>query len=70
MILEDVALQAIAWTKAQFESGDLRQRPARHHADVDGAFWQWNDVWLSDAFRGFDSRPDCASTRRCSPFRG
>jgi pimeloyl-ACP methyl ester carboxylesterase len=21
------------------------------------AFWQWNDVWLSEAFRDFDIRP-------------
>ncbi len=26
---------------------------------MDGAFWQWNDVWLSPAFRSFDIRPDC-----------
>jgi pimeloyl-ACP methyl ester carboxylesterase len=41
------------------KSGGLRERLARHHADVDGAFWQWNDVWLSEAFRGFDIRPEC-----------
>ncbi len=38
----------------------LRDRLARHHADVDGAFWQWNDVWLSQGFRSFDIRPDCS----------
>jgi pimeloyl-ACP methyl ester carboxylesterase len=37
----------------------LRERLARHHADVDGAFWQWNDVWLSAPFRNFDIRPEC-----------
>jgi pimeloyl-ACP methyl ester carboxylesterase len=25
---------------------------------VDSAFWQWNDVWLSEAFRSFDIRPE------------
>jgi pimeloyl-ACP methyl ester carboxylesterase len=30
---------------------------AKFHDDVDCAFWQWNDVWLSDAFRSFDIRP-------------
>ena len=29
---------------------------ARYHDDVDVAFWQWNDVWLSPAFRDFDIR--------------
>jgi pimeloyl-ACP methyl ester carboxylesterase len=39
----------------------LRERLARHHADVDGAFWQWNDVWLSQPFRSFDMRRECRS---------
>ena len=29
----------------------------RYHADVDNAFWQWNDVWLSTSFQAhFDIR--------------
>jgi len=27
---------------------------------VDNAFRQWNDVWLSEAFRRFDIRVECA----------
>jgi pimeloyl-ACP methyl ester carboxylesterase len=26
---------------------------------VDGAFWQWNDVWLSEPFSHFDIHADC-----------
>lgn len=60
LMVEDVAVQAIAQARAAFERSEgLRERLARHHADVDGAFWQWNDVWLSEAFRGFDIRPEC-----------
>ena len=59
VLVEDVAVMAIAQAKQAFESGDLRQRLAKHHADVDGAFWQWNDVWLSDAFASFDIRTEC-----------
>ena len=64
VLVEDIALMAIAAAKVAFEatdtaSGGLRERLARHHADVDGAFWQWNDVWLSESFRSFDIRPDC-----------
>ena len=59
VLVEDVAVKAIAQAKQAFESGDLRQRLAKHHADVDGAFWQWNDVWLSDAFASFDIRTEC-----------
>ena len=59
VLVEQVAVTAIAAAKTAFESGGLRDRLARHHADVDGAFRQWNDVWLSDAFRRFDIREDC-----------
>lgn len=57
--VEEMAIKAISQAATQFESGDLRSRLARHHQDVDGAFWQWNDVWLSQAFRSFDIRPLC-----------
>ena len=59
LMVEDIAVTAIASAAAAFESGSLRERLARHHADVDSAFWQWNDVWLSGAFRSFDIRAEC-----------
>lgn len=59
VMVEDVSVQSIAQARDAYQSGDLRARLARHHADVDGAFWQWNDVWLSPGFRSFDIRPDC-----------
>ncbi len=60
LMVEDIAVEAIAQATTAFESGGLRDRLARHHADVDGAFWQWNDVWLSSGFRSFDIRSDCS----------
>lgn len=59
VVVEPIALRAIAEAKLAFESGDLRSRLAKHHADVDGAFYQWNDVWLSTGFRSFDIRDEC-----------
>jgi pimeloyl-ACP methyl ester carboxylesterase len=59
VIVEDISVQSIAQAKVAFESGDLRERLRRHHQDVDVAFWQWNDIWLSPAFRAFDIRAEC-----------
>ena len=59
VIVEDMSVAAIELAKTAFEQGDLRQRLARFHADVDTAFWQWNDIWLSPAFRPFDIRQTC-----------
>jgi len=67
VMVEDVAIRAIAQARQVYESDPsergLRQRLARYHADVDNAFWQWNDVWLSAAFQRFDIRPDCETIR-------
>ena len=38
-------------------NGDLHGRLARHHADVDSAFFGWNDSWLAPEFLPWDLRP-------------
>ena len=63
VMVEDISIQAILAARQAYEHGPLRQRLAPYHADVDCAFWQWNDVWLSEAFRGFDIRPELGSIR-------
>ncbi len=60
VVVEDVSVRSIAQAREAFLAGGLRERLARHHADVDGAFRQWNDIWLDPAFRSFDIRRDCA----------
>lgn len=59
VIVEDVSVRAIEQARQAFEKGDLRDRLQRYHADVDGAFWQWNDIWLAPQFRQFDIRAEC-----------
>jgi pimeloyl-ACP methyl ester carboxylesterase len=54
VFVEDRSVEAIAQARAAYLHGDLRDRLARHHADVDGAFWGWNDVWLSAEFRDWN----------------
>lgn len=63
VFVEAMTLDAIAQARDQYldtsRPGNLRERLARYHRDVDNAFWQWNDVWLSEAFRHFDIRSEC-----------
>ena len=59
VIVEEVSVRSIEQARDAYLAGGLRERLARYHADVDVAFWQWNDVWLSAGFRSFDIRPDC-----------
>lgn len=60
VMVEAQTLEAIAEARKAYETGDLRTRLSPYHSDIDGAFWQWNDVWLSEAFRNFDIRAACS----------
>lgn len=60
VVVEDMSVQAIQSAREAFEKGSLRERLKPFHADVDCAFWQWNDVWLSEGFRSFDIRQSLA----------
>lgn len=51
--VEDVSVGSIAAAKDAYETGDLRQRLAKYHRDVDGAFWGWNRAWLDPKFRSW-----------------
>jgi len=52
---EQKAITAIEQAKAAYVGGDLRQRLERHHgANVDTAFFGWNDTWLHPDFRNWD----------------
>ena len=59
VMVEDISISAIEASREAFAKGSLREKLSRFHAHVDTAFWQWNDVWLSPAFRSFDIRADC-----------
>ena len=51
IFVEDLSVHSIEQAKYAYRSTDLRSRLARHHEDVDSAFWGWNDIWLDPAFR-------------------
>lgn len=54
VFVEDVSVSSIASAADAYRTGDLRARLAKHHADVDGAFWGWNHAWLDPAFRAWN----------------
>lgn len=63
VFVEDVAVRSIARTRDAFASTDLPQRLARHHDDVDSAFWGWNHIWLDPAFRAWNIEAEVARIR-------
>ena len=54
VVVEDLSVTSISKAKVAYETTELRSKLARHHADVDGAFWGWNRIWLDPAFRRWD----------------
>jgi pimeloyl-ACP methyl ester carboxylesterase len=51
---EDSGIASIVEAKTAYETGDLRARLSRWHADVDNAFKGWNGAWLDPEFRKWD----------------
>jgi len=47
---EAEGLEAIRAAKAAYESGDLKERLARHHDHPDVAFYGWHDAWTDPGF--------------------
>jgi pimeloyl-ACP methyl ester carboxylesterase len=54
VFVEEISVTSIAAAKIAYETTNLRERLARYHDDVDGAFWGWNNAWLDPAFRAWN----------------
>jgi pimeloyl-ACP methyl ester carboxylesterase len=52
--VEDINIASIEKIRAEYQTGELRSRLARYHANVDVAFRGWNEAWLDPRFRAFD----------------
>ena len=63
LFVEDLSVRSIERARDAYRSTDLRDRLARHHADVESAFWGWNDIWLDPAFRDWNIEALLASIR-------
>ncbi|MCV0395204.1 MAG: alpha/beta hydrolase [Rhizobiaceae bacterium] len=51
---EPEGLASIAEARVAYETGGLKEKLARHHADPDNAFRGWNDAWLTPAFHDWN----------------
>jgi pimeloyl-ACP methyl ester carboxylesterase len=64
VFVEDVSVKSIAGAKTAFETTDLPQKLARHHADSAKTFYGWNDIWLHPDFRAWNIE-ECLPAIRC-----
>ena len=59
----DMGIAEIARTRTAFETGPLRAKLARWHADPDNAFHAWCGPWLDPEFRKWDLSDELAHIR-------
>ena len=61
VFVEPISVQSIRQVRQAYGDSDLRERMARHHDDVDSAFWGWNDIWLHPDFLAWNIEAELAS---------
>ncbi|WP_341314943.1 alpha/beta hydrolase [Paraburkholderia sp. IMGN_8] len=64
VFVEDISVESIAQTRQLYETTDLRSKLSRYHADVDSAFYGWNDIWLNPAFREWNIAGELTGIRK------
>jgi pimeloyl-ACP methyl ester carboxylesterase len=63
VFVEDLTVRSIAAAKKTFETTDLPERLARHHADAAASFYGWNEIWLDPRFRDWNIEEYAARVR-------
>lgn len=61
--VEHSNVESILEARRHYEASDWRDKLGRHHDDVDGVFYGWNDTWLRPEFRDWNIREDIAGIR-------
>ena len=64
LFVEEMSVRGIEETVTVFETTDLPQKLARHHADARRTFYGWADIWRHADFRGWNIE-DCLPGLRC-----
>ena len=60
LFVEDLSVLNIERARQAYVDGDLKRGLAKYHDDPDSAFWGWNQVWLSPAFRAWNIEAEIA----------
>ncbi|MGD9804256.1 MAG: alpha/beta fold hydrolase [Hyphomicrobiaceae bacterium] len=60
VFVEDISRESIARISETYERTDLKSRLAKHHVNVDDAFYGWSRTWLDPRFREWSLEPECA----------
>ena len=63
ILVEELSVSSIRQARETYLGTDLKQRLGRYHDDADSAFWGWNDVWLSPAFRNWSIEEEIRAIR-------
>ena len=63
ILVEDLSVASIAQARQAWTDSDLPERMARHHDAPESAFFGWNDIWLSPAFRHWSIEDEIAGIR-------
>jgi pimeloyl-ACP methyl ester carboxylesterase len=54
VFVEPETISGIEAAVDEYENGDLSDRLARHHRDLDAVFGAWSRIWLDPAFRNWN----------------
>ena len=57
IFVEEISVRSIEAARRDYLETDRFRKLARHHADVDSAFWGWIDIWLDPTFRDWNIEP-------------
>jgi pimeloyl-ACP methyl ester carboxylesterase len=63
VVVEPCTIDSAVATRDAFQTGDLRSRLARHHADPDGVFIRWSESWLRPGFEKWNIEAEVARVR-------
>lgn len=63
ILVEGISVTSIEQAREAYLETDLPKRLGRYHDDPDSAFWGWNDVWLSPAFRTWSIEEEIRAIR-------